>query len=58
MDCIQLLCLETGENSVPLQWHRHTEKCRWEYSLKLLVWGLFLAFFPHTFSLKRCEKYC
>lgn len=45
MDCIQLLCLETGENRVPLKWHRHTEKCRREYSLELLVWILFLACF-------------
>ena len=57
MDCIQLLCSEAEEDSAPLRWHRHTEKCSREYSLKrLLVGGWFVGFFSRTFSLNRCQK--
>lgn len=37
MDCIQLLCLETEEDSAPLKWYRHTEKHKLRDPLKLLV---------------------
>lgn len=37
MDCIQLLCLETEEDSAPLKWYRHIEKHKLRDPLKLLV---------------------